>query len=173
MQIILYIIFWLIFGFMILKLISTFISIFSGSPSGETPGKLIKKLFQKINPPKNCVVYDLGCGLGNVGVSISKNFPVKVVGYEISLLPYLVSKIRSLFTKNFSVKYANIKKINLEEADIVYCFLLPGFLVQLVSKFKKELKKGTIIISLLFEIKGFKKQRTIMIDNKKFHIYKI
>lgn len=173
MLIFLNIVFWTIFVVMVLKLVSTFISIFSGSPSGETSGKIIKKLFKQIDPKKNSVIYDLGSGLGNVGVAIAKNFPVKVIGYEISPLPYLISKIRSISIKNFTVKYANIKKAYIHDANIIYCYLLPGLLAELAPKFIKELSKNTTIISLLFEIKGLKKQKTIEIDGKKFHIYKI
>ncbi len=171
MLIFLNIVFWTIFVVMVLKLVSTFVSIFSGSPSGETSSKIIKKLFKQIDPKKNSVIYDLGSGLGNVGIAIVKNFPVKVIGYEISPLPYLTSKIRSLFVKNFTVKYANVKKANISDANVVYCYLLPGLLSEIAPKLTKELPKNTKIISLLFEIKGLKKQKTIEIDGNKFHIY--
>lgn len=173
MQLFLYIIFWSLFIFMLLKLISTFVSIFSGSPSGETSSRTAYQIFKYINPKKNATIYDLGCGLGNVGTEIAHKFPLKVVGYEISPLPYLSSKVRSLFVKNFRVVYANIKKINYSDADIVYCYLLPELLAQLAIKFKTELKKDSIVISLVFEIKGLAKQKTIIVDGKKVHIYKI
>lgn len=173
MKIILLIIFWAIFALMLLKLISTVVSIFSGSPSGETTEDQVKKLFKKLKPKKGSVIYDPGCGFGNVGMALVKNFDVKVTGFEVSPLPYLSSKIRSLFTKNYTVKYANIKNIDYKKADIVYCYLLPGLLSHIAPKLKKELKKGSIVVSQIFEIKDLKKTDEIMIDNRRFHIYKI
>lgn len=173
MQTTLLIIFWAIFAIMLLKLISTVTSILNGSPSGETSGRDILKVFRKIKPKKDVIVYDIGCGFGNVGALLPKKFPVKIVGFEISPLPYLISKTRSLFNKNFTVKYANIKKIDYKKADIVYCYLLPGLLAQITPKLKKELPKGSLVISQIFEIKGLKKSKVIKINNRKFYIYKI
>lgn len=171
MQLFLYIIFYILVLFILLKVVSTFISLFYGSPSGETPNKLAFKIFKYINPKKGQIVYDLGCGIGNVGVTITKNFNVRVIGFEISPLPYLVSKIRSLFVKNLEVKFKNIKKINLSRANVVYCFLMPELLAKLAPKLKRELKKGSIVISLIFKIKGLRENKIIKLGNKKYYIY--
>lgn len=172
MKIALLIIFYSVFAFMVLKLISTFVSIGFGSPSGETPVKLAEEIFKRAKISKGKKVYELGAGFGNVGVVLAKKFSLKVTGFEISPLPYLIGKVRSIFTKNFTVNFKNINKVDLKDADVVYCFLLPGLLKKLKDKFKKKLKPGSIVISLIFPIPYQKPSQMLIIDKKKVFIYK-
>jgi SAM-dependent methyltransferase len=173
MQNILLFIFWGMFVLVFLKLISTVVSIAYGSPSGETPQKLAVKLFDRLDLPKKSVIYDLGCGFGNIATAISKNYDFNVVGYEISPLPYIFSKIKSLFIKNFTVRYADIRRANLSQANVVYLYLLPNLLSQMTAKLKQELPSGTLIISFAFEVKQMQKIKIINIKGYKFYIYRV
>lgn len=157
-----------------LKFISSTISILAGSPSGESSKYLIKEIFSKIIIKKTDIIYDLGCGYGNVVVAISAHFqPKKIIGVEVSPLPFISSCLRVIGRKNIIIKYQNILKVNLHDANIVFCYLWPTLLERLVPKFKHELHHNSVIISPLFQIKGLKYSQIIQTKKMKVYVYNI
>jgi len=153
----------------LLKLISTIISLIYGSPSGETKGDLIRKVFKEINLKKGDVFYDLGSGIGNNIIIASQEFGAKSYGYEISPLPYIISKIRTVDIKNCHIDYRNILDVDLAKADVIYCYLLPELLKKLQPKLSTL--KNIIIISQVFKIPNLKPKKEFKINDKKIYIY--
>src|SRR3989344_5870054 len=68
--------------------------------------------------------YDLGCGDGKL-VFAAAGAGARAVGYEISLLPYLIALGRSFYVKNTKIIFKNFWKADLSDADVVYIFLTP------------------------------------------------
>lgn len=159
----------LIILLVLLKLSSTIISLYSGSPGGETNKDIIRKIFKEINLKKEFVFYDLGSGIGNNLIVASKEFGAKSYGFEISPLPYIISKIRTRRIKNCNISYQNILKTDLSKADVIYCYLLPELLKKLEPKLNKL--KNTIIISQVFKISNLKPKKEFKINGKMVYIY--
>ncbi|RMD51213.1 class I SAM-dependent methyltransferase, partial [Candidatus Parcubacteria bacterium] len=66
----------------------------------------------KIKPNDN--VFDLGCGTGTLLKACLEKAPqANYYGIELSLLPYLIAKIRFLKTPNVKIKFGNLFKTNL------------------------------------------------------------
>lgn len=64
---------------------------------------------------------DLGCGDGRLVFAGGKQ--AKAIGYELSLLLYLVAKIKSWFnTSPVEIKYRDFWLVNLADMDIVFFF---------------------------------------------------
>jgi len=100
----------------------------------------------------------LGSGWGNLAFAIAKHYPnCKVIGYEISPLPFVVSKIVSYFAKlsNLTIKRVDFFRISLDKTSLVVCYLYPGAMVKLKVKFEKELPKSAYVISHTFAIPGW------------------
>jgi SAM-dependent methyltransferase len=117
---------------------------------------------------KGDFVYDLGCGDGTALITAAKEFGAKGVGIEIDPVRYWISKIR--FKKNglsndLRVIRDNFFNQNVKNADVIIVYLIPKTLNKLLPKFKKELKKGTRIVSFVYEInlplKGYDKKNRI------------
>ena len=91
-------------------------------------------------------------------IAFSKNKDVKVVGVELSPLFYMFSLINIALNrrKNVSLLYGNFFNIDLSQATVVYCFLIPKTLEKLKTKFLKELKPGTQVVSFAFPINWLK-----------------
>lgn len=158
--------------FLLFKGISDLMSVFFGSPPGESNTKIAKELFKKINLTPNTSFYDLGCGFGNISYIASNYFKAKVTGIDISPLAYIVSRLRNYKNKNVKIIYGNFRKINLNDAKVIYCYLFPGILEVLANKFNKELSKGAIVLSMCFKIPNLKIHKIIKIQNKKIYLYK-
>lgn len=159
----------LIILLVLLKLFSTVISLYSGSPGGETNKDIIRKVFKEIDLKKGSVFYDLGSGIGNNIIVASNEFGAKSYGYEISPLPYILSKIRTIGINNCHINYQNILKVDLSKADVIYCYLLPELLKKLEPKLKNL--KNTIIISQIFKISNLKPKKEFKLSGKMIYIY--
>ena len=130
----------------------------------------VQTLLQKF-AKKDLIFYDLGCGNGDI-LLLANNLKMQATGFEIAPFYYLQSKLRTIFKKDIKVKYSNILKVDLNRADIIYCYLLPQLLKKLSIKFQKELKNNTIIISASFPIDNLKLVREYKINSRKYFVYK-
>lgn len=141
------------------------LSWFAGSDAPYVPTKLsrIKKLL-KIIPLKNKNFYELGSGDGRVVIEAAK-MGANAYGIEQSFLRILYSRLKSV--KNAHYIHGDIFKQDLSKADIVFVFLLPKGVEKLEPKLKKELKKGSLIITQTFHFKTWKPYKKILITDKK------
>jgi len=99
------------------------------------------------------VVYDLGAGDGRYVVTAAKHYQARAVGYEISLLPYLVGRLRIWRARQGSRATMRLQDFfhhDLSQADVVVCFLTPAAMQKLSLKFARELRPGTRIVSYAF-----------------------
>jgi ribosomal protein L11 methylase PrmA len=161
-----------------------------GSPYVMANKIVIRRALKLAGLEKGENFYDLGCGNGDVLIEAAK-MGAKANGLEISPFYYLYAKIRTTFWKQqipkicsstkrgllprkieIIVEYANIYKVDLSEADVIYCYLMPEMLSKLAPKFKKELKKGSRLISVGFPIKALKNGTEHHINGRKIFIYK-
>jgi hypothetical protein len=72
-----------------------------------------------------------------------------LIGYEISVLPFLIALGRKYLEgakyRNVQFKYQSLWRANLQEADIILCFLLPGIYKKL-TPFLKQARANTVIV---------------------------
>ncbi len=129
----------------------------NNAPLISTNKKVLRKIINEIELKDGVIVYELGCGKANFLKELKKrNDKVKCVGVENMFIASLVLRLE-LFLRKSDIKVIkdNIFNIDLSEADIVYCFLNNGTMEKLGEKFKKECKKGTMVISNKFQINNF------------------
>lgn len=104
------------------------------------------------------LVYDLGAGDGRFVLTAARRYKAKAVGYEISLLPYLVGLWRIRRSKQgalAAMRFQDFFRHDLSAADVIVCFLTPGAMAKLGPKLKRELKPGTRVVSFAFPIRDW------------------
>ena len=97
----------------------------------------------------------MGSGGATALVVAAKDFGAKGVGIEIEPFRFLISKFtvwRIGQNKKIKLVRGNFYKEDLSNATVLYVYLVPKTLNRLIPKFKKELKKGTRIVSYKYEI---------------------
>ena len=110
-------------------------------------------LLAKIN--KKDVIYDLGSGTGTALIVAACEFGANGVGVEIDPLRYLISKIKvklNNLSNKITITKQNFYDVNISKASIIFVYLVPRVLEKLKSKFLRELKPGTRIISYRYKI---------------------
>ncbi len=155
------------------------------APYLRSSSKLIREIISKIDfsakgGKDQPVVYELGCGDGRFLRALAKNKKIKAVGIENFILPYALAAFFNIFVKNkIKLIYKDFFKIDLSQADYVFCYLMPRSMDILEEKLGRELKPGAVIISNTFRFKSWPLEKEIFLDeakkaglNKKLFIYK-
>lgn len=124
------------------------------APWWRTNKKTASAICKLANITKEDIIYDLGCGDGEVLIQSGK-MGAKGVGIEIDPLRALIARIRvsqNGLSKKIVIKRKNFFNEDISQASIIIVYLVPATLNKLLPKFNKELKKGTKIISFRYEI---------------------
>jgi ribosomal protein L11 methylase PrmA len=142
-----------------------------------TPTEHMDKALELLNMKPGGAFVDLGSGDGKLVIEAARKYQVQAVGYEISplLVIYsrLMAKLRDVPNAKFSGK--NFWKADLAKFDYIYCYLYPPAMKKLAPKLDKELKKGTVVISKAFEMKEWKDKLVKKVDlgGKVLWVYRV
>ncbi len=123
--------------------------------------------------------YDLGCGDGRVLTEAVKKYNCCGVGYELVFFYYILARLRAKLSgeeKRIEIRFKNMFQADLENADVIFCFLTPGLMKKIGELLeKKKLKKSVRIISYAFSIKGMEPIKKISHskDNWNIYLYKL
>jgi SAM-dependent methyltransferase len=102
-------------------------------------------------------VYDLGCGDGRILFHISKLKPkARYIGIENSVFPTLIAQLRAWWHKrrtgiDVKILHEDFFDHDLSDATHIFTYLYPNVMDDLLTKFDKELKPGTRLVSVTFK----------------------
>lgn len=137
-------------------LLSIFITILFDAPFVPTKRPVIQQLFEVLPISETDVVYDLGSGDGRLLIECVKKFKTrKAVGVEKSLVLAWYSRYeiwRAGLSRQIEIIHQSFWDVNLSEANVVFCFLLPKAMRELKPKLSTELTAGTRVVSFAFSI---------------------
>lgn len=142
---------------LILILVPTIMALVNGAPFVPTPMEAVEKMLRLAKIKTGEKVYDIGCGDGRMVYLAAKKYGADATGFELSPLVYATARIRHfLWRSKAKIRFANFKKRDLGNADVIVCYLLPDTLARLQEKLDRELKKGARVISYAFPVGNWK-----------------
>lgn len=164
----------LLFAIIFLVLLTFTYAGLKGAPWVPTKANDVERFIKLADIQPNQTMIDLGCGDGRLLLAAAAaNTNVQAIGYELSLLPYILAHARRLFSPHRSrihIHYGNALTKNLHNADIVYSFLMPKIHTELKEKFTKELRPGAKMITYVWPIEGLEPSKISTLE-KNFKIY--
>lgn len=146
----------------VIALIGAFIGASFGSPFIPSKKRIVEKMLDLANIENNDCVFDLGCGDGRIIFSAEKK-GAKCIGIEISPPVYLYALLRKLIQRKKSeIRFGNFfYQKDLNDADVIFMFLMPETIQKFANEILPNLKKGTRIISHAFSIKKLKAKKIL------------
>lgn len=125
------------------------------SPWWQVGNHKIRESLKLAKVTKKDIIYDLGSGTGRVLIIAAKEFGARGVGVEIDPLRVFISTLMIRIIRvsdKVTIKWKNFFEEDLSGATVVFLYLVPKTLNRLLPKLKKELKKGTRIVSYKYEM---------------------
>lgn len=130
----------------------------------QTDQKQIKILFDVVEAQKAAqTFYDLGCAHGSLAVRIKRKLPhLDVCAIDNDSVRIFFAKSRAfILRKKVNFICADILKVNLSQADILYTYLWYDVMPPLEQKLQKELKPGALVITNTSSFPNWKPIKTI------------
>ena len=118
---------------------------------------VVHKMMKLADVGPDDIVYDLGCGDGRTIVTAARRYSARAVGIEIDPLRYLWCQglITVLGLRGrVEIVFGDFFAQDLNDADVVTCYLLPNTNKKLERKLKRELKPGARVVSNQFTFPG-------------------
>lgn len=119
------------------------------------PDNLVMALLNMAQVTSRDVVYDLGSGDGRIPIAAASIFGARAVGIEIE--PNLVRRSNDNLAKagvGDRVQFitGDLFESDISRATVVTLFLNPGVNARLAAKLQQELRPGTRVVSLNFDM---------------------
>ena len=146
------------------------------APYVSTRSEVINKIVNELDVKEGATVYELGCSKAGFLKAIEEKFPkAKLIGIEYSFWPYFVAKLQlSLTESKIKIIKKNIFKVNLSDANEIYCYLNRRTMERIEKKFEDECKIGTEIISYQFPLPTKQPAKIIEVNkNHKVYFYNL
>jgi phospholipid N-methyltransferase len=147
-------------------------------PYVPSPRKAIKKMIEVAQIKNGDEVADLGSGTGKIIIAAAKKHKANLfIGIEKSIFLRTITKIKLFFhpvlKKRIQIIKSDFFNFNLNEFEVIFCFLTPEALRILTPRFK-ALRSGTKIISYMFHLdnnEGFDEEIIHLTAKDSIYIY--
>ena len=119
-------------------------------------------------PRHPCHVADLGCGHGGFLRQLARARPdCEFHGIEHAPLPWAWARIASINHANLTIRYGDLWHSRLGLFDVVYAFLSPVPMEQLLVKASAEMRRGTLLVSNSFAACDWQPEAVIEVDDRR------
>jgi SAM-dependent methyltransferase len=131
------------------------------APYLATPREVVEKMLQMAKVDGSDVLYDLGCGDGRIVITAAKKYGARGVGVDIDpkrIRESLRGAQEAGVEKLVEFRIEDATKTDLSEATVLALYLLPESNELLRTKFEKQLKPGTYVVTHNYRIPGWEEK---------------
>jgi precorrin-6B methylase 2 len=115
-----------------------------------TPDNVVDAMLELAHVTPSDVVFDLGSGDGRIPIAAAKKYGARGVGVEIDDQLVRLSQenaVKAGVADRVTFIRGDLFQADISPATVVTLFLLPSLNIQLIPKFKRELRPGVRIVS--------------------------
>jgi len=128
-----------------------------GAPFYPTSPVVIEKMLALAGVNSDSIVYDLGCGDGEIVVAAARyHNPTKVVGIEQNRKLCSIALRKTRHLKQAIIINANYDDADISEASVVTLYQSASENARLKRKLVSELREGSKVVSHDFGIPGWR-----------------
>lgn len=130
----------------------------SSSPWAPSRKKDLKRIRKILDPKPGEVIIDLGSGDGRVCVELAKYSRSKIIGVELSLMYFIISKIRALCAgvgEKVELLWNSFYRVNVSSADTIFIYLTKRASRDLSRKLACEIKSGAKVFTYRYPLSGW------------------
>lgn len=144
----------------------------SPMPSSRKAHRAVLSLLEQnrnVDNGRGLILIDCGSGWGHLVFQLARRYPeAKIIGYELSFIPWLVSRFlaRFLLLNNLTIYRENFLgtglPVPLSQGNILFTYLYPKGMAELSKSFQTRPKKQSEplarsqqLISICFALPGF------------------
>lgn len=139
-------------------LVTMLVHIWQRVPFVPTGGRVVEQMVMLAKLKKGDRVYDLGAGDGRFLIAAKRQVPgIVATGFEVAPAVWMLGQLR-IWWSGLAIRYrfADFMKADVSDADVIFLFLSPAWMVRLSKKFAVQLRPGTLIVSQSFRFKDRK-----------------
>lgn len=112
------------------------------------------------------LLYDLGAGDGRILIEGAREFGARCVGVEIDPERVVRLKERLAATKvEAKIIEGDLMQVDLSDADVIAIYLSDSVNAKLAPKLSRELKAGARVVSLDYELLGWKPDKETIVTS--------
>lgn len=129
----------------------------TGMPPMPSLGRAPRAMLEMVETPPDGAIVDMGSGWGTLAVRFARRFPeTPVVGYEVSLFPWLVSVllVRLMRLDNLRFYRRDFRKADLDGVTVLLCFLMPEGMQAVQQRLARDPGSVRWVISHCFALRG-------------------
>lgn len=132
-------------------------------PSFPATWRAMHQLLEQHAGEQSLRVLDIGSGLGDVSLFLSKQRPQdQIDGIEIAPLPWLVSAIRATFSGSRThFGLGDYRQTDFAQLDVVFAYLSPAVMADVWQKVCSEMRPGSLFVSSEFPVADMTASRII------------
>ena len=133
----------------------------------------------QLPPGHTYTIIDMGSGSGQLTWRIARAMPeAKVVGIELSIIPWLRSVVhQKLFgPANLSYARVNFWPYDVSKADVVITYLFGPVMEKMSTKLRQEMKSGSLVLSNKFRFVNWDDVETTVVKvpfTQNLYVYRL
>jgi SAM-dependent methyltransferase len=130
-----------------------------GAPWAPTHRTRVRRMLDLARVRPGEVVYDLGSGDGRILLAAARRYGARAVGVEIDPLRYALTRAAVAIvglSGLVAVRFGDLFRADLSEADVVTCYLWQDTNDALESKLASELRPGARVVSHRYTFPGLR-----------------
>lgn len=145
------------------------------APFITTPEYIVKIMLDLADVGASDLVYDLGCGDGRIVIGAGLR-GARGVGVDLDYDLIANAKVAARqagVTGRVRFERGDLFEMDYRDATVVMLYLSERLNLALWPRLKAQLKPGARVVSHRFKIGDIKPERTINIDNRDIHLWRI
>jgi SAM-dependent methyltransferase len=133
-------------------------------PVLRTPAALLSGIRAALDPGAGQVVVDAGCADGRTLLALCEREDVTGRGFELNGPVWLLARMKVLFagrSARVHIRWGDFFRGDLEDVDLVYCYLMPGLMPEVAAKCLEEMRPGSRLASFQWQVPGWQAEQVV------------